>query len=58
MKDLKGWDQTKDGFAEPPEEETPFVDNLPDTPGTPMSLEKQEKIKSFYKYLEDRNYYS
>ena len=52
MKDLDGW-KYENGFLVPPEEETPFVDNLPDTPGTPESLEKREKIKSFYKYLED-----
>ena len=41
MKDLDGW-KYEGGLLRPPEEETPFVDNLPDTPGTPMSLEKQE----------------
>ena len=55
MKDLDGW-KIKGGFLVPPEEETPFVDNLPDTPGAPESLEKREKIKSFYKYLEDSGY--
>ena len=55
MKDLDGWKYER-GFLVPPEDETPFVDNLPDTPGTPESLEKREKIKSFYKYLEDNNY--
>ena len=55
MKDLDGW-KYENGFLVPPEEETPFVDNLPDTPGTPESLEKREKIKSFYKYLEDSGY--
>ena len=55
MKDLDGW-KYKGGFLVPPEEETPFVDNLPDTPGTPESLGKKEKIKSFYKYLEDSGY--
>ena len=55
MKDLDGWKYER-GFLVPPEEETPFVDNLPDTPGTPESLEKREKIKSFYKYLEDSGY--
>ena len=34
---MKDWNQTKDGFAEPPEEETPFIDALPDTPNTPVS---------------------
>ena len=42
MKDLDGWKYER-GLLVPPEEETPFVDNLPDTPGTPESLEKQEK---------------
>ena len=55
MKDLDGW-KYEGGLLRPPEEETPFVDNLPDTPGTPESLEKREKIKSFYKYLEDSGY--
>ena len=55
MKDLDGWKYER-GFSVPPEEETLFVDNLPDTPGTPESLEKREKIKRFYKYLEDSGY--
>ena len=55
MKDLDGW-KYENGFLVPPEEETPFVDNLLDTPGTPESLGKREKIKSFYKYLEDNGY--
>ena len=56
MKDLDGW-KYENGFLVPQEEEeTPFVDNLPDTPGTPESLGKQEKIKSFYKYLDDSGY--
>ena len=57
MKDLDGW-KYENGLLRPPEEEIPFVDNLPETPGTPMSLEKQEKIKSFYKYLEKKGLYS
>ena len=56
MKNRDDWEQTPDDFAKPPEEETSFDDNLPETPGTPMSLEKQEKIKSFYKYLEDSGF--
>ena len=55
MKDLDGY-KYEGGLLRLPEEETPFVDNLPDTPGTPESLEKQEKIKNFYKYLEDKGY--
>ena len=67
---LDGW-KYEGGLLRPPEEETPFVYNLPDTPGTPVSLEKQnkqtkkknetkqktkQKIQSFYKYLEDSDY--
>ena len=36
----------QDGFAKPPEEETSFIDNLPDAPETLVSLAKEEKIKS------------
>ena len=50
MKDLDGW-KYENGFLVPPEEETPFVDNLPDTPGTPESLEKREKLKTFTSIL-------
>ena len=54
MENRDDWDETQDGFCDPTEEETPFVDNLPVTPGTPESLEK--KNKSFYKHLEDSGY--
>ena len=56
MENRDDWDETQDGYYDPTEAETPFVDNLPDTPGTPMSLEKQEKINSFYKFFEDSGY--
>ena len=55
MEKRDSWEQTQDGFAKPPEEETSFVD-LPEAPGTLESLAKQEQIKSFYKYLEDNGY--
>ena len=51
----ENWEQTPDGFVKPPEEETSFAD-LPDAPGTIESLELREKIKSFYKHLEDKGY--
>ena len=51
----ENWEQTPDGFVKPPEEETSFA-NLPDAFGNPASLELQEKIKSFYKHLEDTGY--
>ena len=44
----------ENGFVKPPEEETTFVDNLPDSTWYyRVSSIKREKIKSFYKYLED-----
>ena len=51
----ENWEQTPDGFVKPPEDEVSYAD-LPDALGEPSSLELQEKIKSFYKYLEDRGY--
>ena len=51
----ENWEQTEDGFVKPPEEETSFAD-LPDAYGELGSLELREKIKSFYKYLEDKGY--
>ena len=52
----ENWEQTQDGFVKPPEEETSFVD-LPDAYGNPVrSLELTEKVKSFYKHLEDMGY--
>ena len=51
----ENWEQTKDGFVEPPEEDTSYAD-LPDAYGELGSLELQEKIKVFYKHLEDNGY--
>ena len=51
----ENWEQTPDGFVKPPEEETSFAD-LPEAPGEPAPLSKREKIKSFYKDLEDNGY--
>ena len=56
MKNRDDWEQTPDEFAKPPEEETTFDEKLPDAPQTLVSLEKQEKIESYYKYLEDNGY--
>ena len=55
IKTLDGW-KYESGSLIPPKAETSFVDILPDTPGSPEYLEKQEKIKSFYKYFEDSGY--
>ena len=51
----ENWEQTPDGFVKPPEDEVSYAD-LPDAVGEPASLELQEKIKSFYKHLEDTGY--
>ena len=40
MENRDDWDKTQYGFFSP-EDEAPFVDNLPDTPDTPESLEKK-----------------
>ena len=51
----ENWEQTPDGFVKPPEEEKSFAD-LPDAYGEPAPLELREKVKSFYKHLEDNGY--
>ena len=56
MKNRDDWEQTQDGFAKPPEQETSFADNLPDAPETIVSVAKEEKIKSYHKFLEDSGY--
>ena len=56
MENRDDWDEIQDRYFDPTEVETPFVDNLPDTPGYPESLEKQEKIESFYKFFENSGY--
>ena len=53
LKPLDDWEQ-KDGFVKPPEEETSLT--LPEAPGTIESPALKEKIKSFYKYLDDNGY--
>ena len=52
----ENWEQTQDGFVKPPEEEEETSLTLPEVPGEPASLSKREKIKSFYKHLEDNGY--
>ena len=52
----ENWEQTQDGFVKPPEEEEETSLTLPEVPGEPESLSKREKIKSFYKHLEDNGY--
>ena len=51
----ENWEQTQDEFVKPPEDETSFAD-LPDAFGEPVSLQLQEKLKKFYKHLEDKGY--
>ena len=52
----ENWEQTQDGFVKPPEEEEETSLTLPEVPGELESLSKREKIKSFYKHLEDNGY--
>ena len=54
MKPLDGWEQTQDGFVKPPEKETSLA--LPEAPDTIESPALQEKIQSYYKFLEDNGY--
>ena len=54
LKPLDDWEQTPDGFVKPPEETT--FDDLPEAPGTIESPATQEKIESFYKYLDDNGF--
>ena len=51
---LDDWGQTEDGFVKPPEEETSLT--LPEAPGTIESPALNEKIESFYKYLDDNGF--
>ena len=52
---MKIGNKHEDGFVKPPEEETSYAD-LPEVPGELEALSKREKIKSFYKHLEDNGY--
>ena len=54
MKPFDGWEQTADGFVKPPEEETSPA--LPEAPETIESPALQERIQSYYKFLEDNGY--
>ena len=51
MENRDSWEQTQDEFAESPEQETSFVD-LPNAPGTPVSLAVNDKFKDFFKYMQ------
>ena len=52
---MKIGNKLEDGFVKPPEDETSFAD-LPDAFGTIESPALKEKLKSFYKHLEDNGY--
>ena len=41
MKNRDSWEQIQDGFAKPPEQETTFVEKLPDVPDTEENLERK-----------------
>ena len=56
MKKFDNWEQTPDGFVKPPEEDTSFVEDLPDAPGTPVSLEiRLTQAKNRNKFLSLRS---
>ena len=58
LENRDSWEQTQDGFAKPPEQETTFVD-LPVVPvasDDPVYFEKHLKLDDFYKHLEDSGY--
>ena len=54
MKDHDSWEQTQDGFAKPPEQETNI--DLPDVPGTLVPLAVRDKFMAFRVYLRDSGY--
>ena len=56
MKDRDSWEQTQDGFAKPPEQETSFDEKLPDVPDTTVPLAVRDKFMDFRVYLRDSGY--
>ena len=57
MKNRDSWEQTQDGFAKPPEQETSFDEKLPDVPDdTPVPLAVRDKFMDFRVYMRDSGY--
>ena len=57
MKNRDSWEQTQDGFAKPPEQETSFDEKLPDVPDdTPVPLAVRDKFMDFRMYMRDSGY--
>ena len=48
MKNRDSWEQTQDGFAKPPEQETSFDEKLPVAPDTIENIERDDKLIDFY----------
>ena len=56
MKNRDSWEQTQDGFAKPPEQETSFDEKLPDAPDTIENLERDDKLIGFYMNMREKGY--
>ena len=56
VKDRDSWEQTQDGFANPPEQETSFDEKLPDVPDTIENLERDDKLIDFYMNMREKGY--
>ena len=56
MKNRDSWEQTPNEFAKPPEQETSLDEKLPIAPDTIEYLERDVKIKNFYKHMLKKGY--
>ena len=56
MENRDDWDQTQDGFAKPPEEETSLDEKLPDVPDTPVPLAVRDTFMEFRVYMRASGY--
>ena len=56
VKNRDSWEQTQDGFAKPPEQETTFDEKLPDAPDTEENLERDDKLLDFYLDKREKGY--
>ena len=56
VKNRDSWEQTQDGFAKPPEQETSFDEKLPVAPDTEENLERDDKLIDFYLDKREKGY--
>ena len=56
VKNRDSWEQTQDGFAKPPEQETSFDEKLPDAPDTEENLERDDKLIDLYLDKREKGY--